>query len=97
MKKGKDPFSLITKLNVGFTGLLSTIEVLRNTIHNNGYYFPIGNQPENFTLILSEEYQIKTGDSVKLTWNDTFYIFENVIDLITALNKTNEVKNLKNI
>lgn len=97
MKTGEDPFSLITKLNVGFTGFLPTIEVLRNTIHNNGYYFPIRKQPENFTLILSKEYQIKTGDSVQLTWNDTFYIFKNVIDLITALNKTNEVKNLKNI
>ena len=77
------------------TNFLKLIDAVRNSIHNNGFYQPIGKQEIEFRIeFAGKEFHFKQDNRVDVTADDIFNIIQNEIELIYKTLEVDEIKQL---
>lgn len=97
IEKVGDPLKIVELFIPSYNEFIDSIETVRNSIHNNGFYKPIKKQPKSVKIKLKSEYTINSGEQVYLDWDNAFFVFENIINCINELNDIKEIKSIVKI
>jgi hypothetical protein len=88
--RGKKPINLINDLTALFPiEFIELIDAVRNTIHNNGYYQPIGKQSKKIEY--SDEFmkfEFNENEAIEINTTEVLKIIENYIGYIKNLLKS---------
>lgn len=93
---GKDNFKnlyawLLSKLKLeNWNSLLDLLRCIRNTIHNNGIYFPKNGKNETITY-KGIEYNFIVGNKIGFTWDQLLEFTSDVKDMLFEIVESQEV------
>lgn len=84
---GKKPFDEINSLTNAFPeGFIEFFDAVRNTIHNNGYYNPRGNQRKVFNYEMTPfSFHFKDGEKVNLSMDALLFLLNDLIEHVADL------------
>ncbi len=93
---GKSIEEVTKKLNIYDEELIKLFDATRNTIHNNGYYMPIGKKQEKeFTANLNgKKIAFKENNPITITTNDFIEIALSEIEYIYKAMQNDEIVSL---
>jgi hypothetical protein len=99
LEEGKPIEAVTKKLNLYDDGLIKLFDATRNTIHNNGFYMPIGKKQEKeFSVALNgKTFAFKENNPIEITTKDFIEIALAEIELIYKVLQKEEVVSLPTI
>jgi hypothetical protein len=82
--KDKKPITQICKhTNFYDKDFIDFCDYIRNSIHNNGFYFPLDYQPSNWPYSFNNKtISFINGQKIDVDWNDFFELTNKIIELL---------------
>lgn len=82
LKEGKDPFNSVNAQVKIFTrDFLDFLILLRNTVHNNGYYYPRHKEPQTIELEYNgEKFIFEEGKTVEINTAQILTLVQDIIE-----------------